>query len=117
MHGDGPDDVDYIARKIAQLRIFRDDAGRMNRAITDVGGQVLLISQFTLAARKRKGRRPGFTDAAPPAEAVPLCDAVVAALDAAGITVAQGSFGAMMDVTLTNDGPVTILLDSRNPDD
>ena len=111
--GDGPADVEYIARKIRELRVFEDDQRHMNRSIEDVGGSVLAVSQFTLAADCRKGRRPSFDDAAPPHLAKPLYEDVVRALRTAGLTVATGEFQAMMQVSLVNDGPVTLLLDSR----
>jgi D-tyrosyl-tRNA(Tyr) deacylase len=111
--GDGPADVDYVARKIRELRVFEDDARHMNRSIEDAGGSVLAVSQFTLAADCRKGRRPSFDDAAPPQLAQPLYEDVVRALRTAGLTVATGEFRAMMQVSLVNDGPVTLLLDSR----
>ena len=116
--GDGPDDVEYIARKIRELRIF-DAPGdgssgkRFDRSVQDVGGQVLVVSQFTLAADCRKGRRPAFDNAAPPEIARPLYESVVLALRRHGLTVATGQFQAMMQVSLVNDGPVTLLLDSR----
>ncbi len=101
-----------IARKIEGLRIFEDDAGKMNRSITEIGGHILAISQFTLYADARKGRRPSFVHAALPDKAEPLVQAVVAQLRAAGIHVETGRFGAEMLVTIENDGPVTIWLDS-----
>jgi D-tyrosyl-tRNA(Tyr) deacylase len=110
---DGPADVEYIARKIRELRVFEDDAQHMNRSVVDVGGSVLVVSQFTLAADCRKGRRPSFDDAAPPQIAKPLYEDVVRELRGAGLTVATGEFQAMMQVSLVNDGPVTLLLDSR----
>jgi D-aminoacyl-tRNA deacylase len=113
--GDGPTDVDYIARKIRDLRIFEDAEGRMNLALGDVGAAVLAISQFTLLADCRKGRRPSFLAAAPPAEAKASYDGLVELLRHEGVTVATGEFQAMMHVSLVNDGPVTILLDSRRP--
>ena len=111
--GDGPADVQYIAGKIRDLRVFEDDAHHLNRSIQDVGGAVLVVSQFTLAADCRKGRRPSFDDAAPPQIARPLYEDVVRDLRAQGLDVATGEFQAMMQVSLVNDGPVTLLLDSR----
>jgi len=118
--GDGPDDVAHIAGKIRDLRIFDDDGGddgkvRMNRAVGDIGGAVLVVSQFTLAADCRKGRRPSFDHAAAPDEAHRLYEEVVAALRAAGLPVETGEFQAQMRVTLENDGPVTFVLESRRP--
>jgi D-aminoacyl-tRNA deacylase len=109
---DGPADVEYIARKIRELRIFEDDARHMNRSVEEVGGSVLAVSQFTLAADCRKGRRPSFDEAAPPHVARPLYEDVVRELRRAGLTVATGEFQAMMQVSLVNDGPVTLLLHS-----
>lgn len=116
--GAGADDTDadgeWIARKLAELRIFEDDAGRMNRSVEEAGGAVLLVSQFTLYADTRKGRRPSFTGALAPDRAAPLVDGLAAALRARGLSVATGEFGADMDVALVNRGPVTIVLDSRD---
>jgi D-tyrosyl-tRNA(Tyr) deacylase len=109
---DTPEDAALIARKIATLRIFEDDAGKINRSIVDVGGAILVISQFTLYADSRKGRRPSFVHAALPAVAEPLVEQVVAHLRADGIRVETGSFGAEMIVSIVNAGPVTIWLDS-----
>ena len=109
---DSEEDVRYIARKIADLRIFSDAAGKFNLALADVGGSVLLVSQFTLYADTRKGRRPSFIDAAPPDIAQALVDRCAQLLQASGIYVETGRFGAHMEVSLLNDGPVTILLDS-----
>jgi D-tyrosyl-tRNA(Tyr) deacylase len=116
--GDGPDDVAHIAGKIRDLRIFDDDGGddgkvRMNRAVGDIGGAVLVVSQFTLAADCRKGRRPSFDHAAAPDDARRLYEDVVAALRASGLPVETGEFQAVMRVTLENDGPVTFVLESR----
>ena len=111
--GDGPADRDYIVSKTCELRIFPDDEGRMNRSVVDVSGSVLVVSQFTLAGDARKGRRPSFDSAAAPAEARLLYEDVVRAIQASGLEVATGVFQAMMQVSLVNDGPVTILLDSR----
>ncbi|HKB09204.1 MAG TPA: D-aminoacyl-tRNA deacylase [Vicinamibacterales bacterium] len=110
---DGAVDVQYIAGKISDLRIFEDDQRHMNRSVHDVGGAVLVVSQFTLAADCRKGRRPSFDAAAPPQIAKPLYEEVVREIEARGLRVATGEFQAQMQVSLINDGPVTILLDSR----
>jgi D-tyrosyl-tRNA(Tyr) deacylase len=109
---DTPEDAALIARKIATLRIFGDDDGKINRSITDVGGAILVISQFTLYADCRKGRRPSFVHAAVPDVAEPLVRHVVALLRAEGIVVETGRFGAEMVVTIVNDGPLTIWLDT-----
>ena len=114
--GVGPADdeatADGLARRITELRIFRDAEGRTNSSLIDVGGAVLLVSQFTLFADTRRGRRPGFTSAAPPDQAERLYDRVAAALRELGVDVATGRFGAEMAVRLTNDGPFTIWLDT-----
>jgi D-tyrosyl-tRNA(Tyr) deacylase len=110
---DGPADVQYIAAKTRDLRIFEDDAGRMNRSVADVGGSVLVVSQFTLQGDCRKGRRPSLDAAAPPALARALYEAVVRAIGESGLAVQTGEFQAHMQVQLVNDGPVTLLLDSR----
>ena len=112
-NGDTPADAAYLAEKTAGLRVFEDAAGKMNLALPEVGGAVLAVSQFTLLGDCRKGRRPGFTDAAPPELADTLYNAYVAALRTAGLSVATGVFRAEMQVHLVNDGPVTLLLDSR----
>jgi D-tyrosyl-tRNA(Tyr) deacylase len=111
--GDAPEDAQAQADKVATLRIFADGEGRMNRSVEDERGSLLVVSQFTLLADTRRGRRPSFESAAAPAEADALYERFVAALRARGLTVATGRFGAMMEVLLVNDGPVTILLDSR----
>jgi D-tyrosyl-tRNA(Tyr) deacylase len=111
---DGPADVQYIAGKVRDLRIFPDDAGRMNRSVVEAGGAVLVVSQFTLLADCRKGRRPSLDGAAPPPLAQALYDDVVRSLRADGLTVATGVFQADMDVELLNEGPVTMLLDSSS---
>jgi D-tyrosyl-tRNA(Tyr) deacylase len=112
-HGDTPEEARLMAEKTAMLRIFSNAEGRFNLSLLDVGGGALVVSQFTLFADTRKGRRPGFTDAAAPELAAPLVDAYAAALRALGVTVGQGMFGASMRVALVNDGPVTIILDSE----
>ena len=113
--GDGPADVEYIARKIRETRAFpsADGAREFDRSVDEVAGRVLVVSQFTLAADCRKGRRPSFDAAAPPEEARPLYESVVLTLQHAGIGVATGVFQAAMQVSLVNEGPVTLLLDSR----
>jgi D-tyrosyl-tRNA(Tyr) deacylase len=116
--GDGPDDVAYVVSKIADLRVFEDDDDsegrkRMNRSVVDIGGSVLVVSQFTLAGDVRRGRRPSFDDAAPPDVARTLYEQVVRQLRDRGLVVATGEFQTMMRVGLENDGPVTILIDSR----
>jgi MAF protein/D-tyrosyl-tRNA(Tyr) deacylase len=111
--GDEPADAAWLADKIVGLRVFPDAAGKMNRSVVEAGGGVLLVSQFTLHADTRKGRRPSFVAAAAPAEAVPLLDELKSRIEAFGVKVPTGSFGAHMQVDLTNDGPVTILLDSE----
>ena len=110
---DGPTDVEYIAGKIRDLRIFAGDHGKMNRSVGDVGGAVLVVSQFTLLGDCRKGRRPSFDAAAPPPVARALYEDLVQALRASGLPVETGEFQAMMEVGSVNDGPVTLLLDSH----
>lgn len=111
-HTDGAAEVEWSAEKLCTLRIFNDADGKMNRSVTEVGGEVLLVSQFTLYGDARKGRRPSFVYAARGGEANALYEAVVAAIGARGLRCATGEFGADMKVSLVNDGPVTILLDS-----
>ncbi len=110
---DGSEDVDYMVGKIRNLRIFEDGDGRMNRSVVEVGGELLIVSQFTLYGDCRRGRRPSFDSAAPPDQARDLYDQLVNTLRASGLKVEAGRFQAMMDVELVNDGPVTILLDSK----
>ncbi len=111
MQGDSEENARKLADKIARMRIFRDDAGRMNRALLDTGGAALVVSQFTLAADTSRGNRPGFSAAAPPDEGRALYLAFAEALEQAGIPVETGEFGADMQVALVNDGPVTIWLE------
>ncbi len=111
--GDGPADVEYIARKVRETRMFDEGSRGFERSVQDVGGAVLVVSQFTLAADCRKGRRPSFDGAAPPEIAKPLYESVVLDLRTAGLRVETGQFQAMMQVSLVNDGPVTLLFDSR----
>jgi D-tyrosyl-tRNA(Tyr) deacylase len=111
--GDGPSDLQYITAKIRDLRIFADDEDKMNRSVLDIKGSVLVVSQFTLSGDARSGRRPSFASAAPPQIARALYEEVVRELRASGLRVETGEFQAMMQVSLVNDGPVTILLDSR----
>ncbi|RKU10232.1 D-tyrosyl-tRNA(Tyr) deacylase [Candidatus Poribacteria bacterium] len=110
---DTPADVEYMASKIANLRIFEDDEGRMNLSILDIGGEALVVSQFTLYGDCRKGRRPSFIHAARPEKADPLYQAFMDEISRLGVPVKAGIFQAMMDVELINDGPVTMMLDSN----
>jgi len=109
--GDDPADAQALAAKIAELRVFADLEGKMNRSVTEVGGAVLVVSQFTLYGDVRRGRRPSFTRAAPPEVARPMVAAVVAGLREHGLQVEQGVFGAHMTVALVNDGPVTLVIE------
>ncbi len=110
---DGQQQADYLADKVSGLRIFEDEAGKMNLSVQDISGELLVVSQFTLLGDCRKGRRPGFSQAARPELAEPLCDYFVARLQRQGLKVQTGRFRAEMAVDLVNDGPVTILLDSQ----
>ncbi len=112
-NGDSESDAEYLARKTAALRIFEDADGRMNLSLAAVGGQVLAVSQFTLLADTKKGNRPGFAAAAPPEEAQQLYEHFASALEGCGVRVERGVFGAHMHVSLINEGPVTIMIDSR----
>lgn len=110
-HEDGRPEADWLANKIAGLRLFEDEAGKMNLALADVGGQVLVVSQFTLYGDARKGRRPSFAQAARPEQAEPLVAYFAEKLREAGLQVEMGSFGALMQVEIHNDGPVTMMLE------
>ncbi|OBZ12471.1 D-aminoacyl-tRNA deacylase [Bacillus sp. FJAT-26390] len=111
-HGDSEADVKWMADKVANLRIFEDESGKMNHSVTDIGGQILSVSQFTLYGDCRKGRRPNFMAAARPEQAEQLYDTFNDTLRSMGLVVATGRFGAMMDVELVNSGPVTLILES-----
>lgn len=110
---DDINDIDYLSDKVVNLRIFEDENGKMNKSLIDVNGSILVVSQFTLLGDARKGRRPSFIAAAQPEKAVPLYEKFVEIIRAKGINAETGEFGAHMQVELTNDGPVTILLDSK----
>jgi len=110
---DGPQDTAWLAEKTVNLRIFEDEAGLMNRSLMDTGGAMLIVSQFTLLGDCRKGRRPSWSEAAPPEQAKQLYLDFIAAVQAYGIVTASGEFQAMMEVSLCNSGPVTVLLDSH----
>ena len=112
MQGDSEDEAAQLVHKISRLRIFRDDAGKMNRSVSDIGGAVLVVSQFTLGADTRSGTRPGFSKAAPPDEGKRLYHCFCDKMRAIGLPVETGEFGADMKVSLVNDGPVTIWLDT-----
>jgi len=112
-HSDTEEDINYVAKKITDLRIWEDEDGKMNRSILDAGGDILSISQFTLYADTRKGKRPSFVEAARPEQSKPLWEAFNEQLKANGLHVETGVFGAMMDVALINDGPVTITIESK----
>jgi D-tyrosyl-tRNA(Tyr) deacylase len=111
--GDSEADARYLAEKTVNLRIFSDEAGKFNLSALDIGSQILVVSQFTLLADTRKGRRPGFADAAPPEEAEPLVEKFISYLRQSGLKVEKGVFGGHMQVEIHNDGPVTILLESK----
>ena len=111
--GDSEADARYVAEKTANLRVFPDESGKFNRSTLDISGEVLVVSQFTLVASTRKGRRPSFTEAAPPEEAEPLVDTVAQFLRSAGLKVKTGRFQQHMLVEIHNDGPVTIFIDSE----
>lgn len=110
-HGDGEEQAEYLADKIASLRVFEDDAGKANLSVLDVGGEAIVVSQFTLYADTRKGRRPSFTDAALPDVAAPLVERFIESLRRRGVPTKSGQFGAHMLVEIHNDGPVTIWLE------
>lgn len=112
-HDDKPEDAAYLAEKIVHLRVFEDEQGKMNHSLLDVGGEILSISQFTLYGDCRKGRRPNFMEAAKPDYANELYESFNRMLREKGVRVETGQFGAMMDVQLTNDGPVTLILESK----
>lgn len=109
--GDGMESASRLARKLLELRIFEDDAGRMNRSVADIRGDLLIVSQFTLYGDTRKGRRPSFTNTMPPDEAERMYDRFVHLLEGSGLKVATGIFGAKMEVEIINDGPVTFILE------
>jgi D-tyrosyl-tRNA(Tyr) deacylase len=109
---DGPSEADFLARKISNLRIFEDSGGNMNRSVKDIEGGMLVVSQFTLYGDCRKGRRPSFVDAAPPESATALYERFVDRVDQEGVAVQTGRFGALMRVSLVNDGPVTLIVES-----
>jgi|TARA_B100000768_G_scaffold172381_1_gene180577 D-tyrosyl-tRNA(Tyr) deacylase len=112
---DNNDDVNWLSNKIAGMRIFSDEEGKMNRSVCDIDGEVMIVSQFTLHASTKKGTRPSFTHAAKPEHAIPIYNAFVAAMDVAiQKPIATGKFGSDMQVQLTNDGPVTIWIDTKN---
>ncbi len=113
-HDDAMEDMEYLVRKIVQMRIFEDEEGKLNRCIQDIGGEILSVSQFTLYADTKKGNRPSFSKAAPGDVAIEMFDQFNGLLRETGIPVETGQFGADMKVELLNDGPVTILLDSKN---
>ncbi|MDP7028685.1 MAG: D-aminoacyl-tRNA deacylase [Phycisphaerales bacterium] len=109
---DTPESIDWMARKLTNLRVFPDDDGRMNRSTLDISGEILLVSQFTLAGTCDKGNRPSFVAAAPPSQAAPACDALADAITERGVPTRTGVFGASMQVGLVNDGPVTLIIET-----
>ena len=111
---DHMEDIQWLTQKITNLRIFSDDDGKMNLSILDIKGEILLVSQFTLYASIKKGNRPSFIQSAPPIFAIPLYEQFIKSLKETGIAIQTGQFGADMKVSLTNDGPVTIIIDSKN---
>lgn len=114
---DGQDDIDFLVKKITQLRIFEDETGVMNRSVLDVEGEIIVVSQFTLQANTKKGNRPSYIRAAKPAISIPLYEEFIDATEKMlGKKVGTGKFGAMMEVALINDGPVTIIIDSKQKD-
>jgi D-tyrosyl-tRNA(Tyr) deacylase len=116
-HDDGPEDIEWLVRKVAGLRIFDDEAGVMNRSVVEVGGEALVVSQFTLMASTKKGNRPSYVGAAGHELAIPLYESFCQALsEAVGRPVGTGEFGADMQVSLINDGPATICIDTKNKD-
>jgi D-tyrosyl-tRNA(Tyr) deacylase len=112
-HTDTAEHARWLAEKVVGLRVFNDETGKMNRDVAEVGGSVLVVSQFTLYGDSRKGRRPSFVEAAPPEVAVPFYESFINSIKAEGVPTATGRFGAMMQVDLLNDGPVTLILDSK----
>ncbi len=113
-HEDSNEDIEWLTQKITNLRVFSDEEGKMNLSILDIKGEILLISQFTLFASTKKGNRPSFIQSAKPKIAIPLYEKFIESLKDFGISVSTGIFGADMKVSLTNDGPVTIIIDSKN---
>lgn len=115
-HNDTIEDIDWLVKKILQIRIFRDEAGTMNRSLKDINGQILIISQFTLYASTKKGNRPSYMAAAKPEISIPLYETFIKNIKSAAtsLQIKTGEFGAQMDVSLVNDGPVTIIIDSKN---
>jgi D-tyrosyl-tRNA(Tyr) deacylase len=113
-HEDSNEDIEWLTQKITNLRVFSDEEGKMNLSILDIKGEILLISQFTLFASTKKGNRPSFIQSAKPEIAIPLYEKFIESLKDFGISVSTGIFGADMKVSLTNDGPVTIIIDSKN---